>query len=49
MTLISGWCCVKLDRPVLVQAGDTVWVEDGYLMVERVGGEVTAHAGLGRR
>jgi hypothetical protein len=43
LTFVSGWCCARLDRPVLLQAGDSIWIEDKHLMVERANGGVTAH------
>ncbi|BCJ73593.1 hypothetical protein CS0771_31370 [Catellatospora sp. IY07-71] len=46
LTLISEWGRFNLDRPVLVHAGETVWVEGNHLMVKRADGEVTAHPGF---
>ncbi|MET8263552.1 hypothetical protein ABZU92_06095 [Micromonospora arida] len=49
LTLVNRWHHFVLDQPVLVDAGETVWVEDGYLLVQRTTGVVDAYPGFVNR
>lgn len=46
LTLVSTWGRFNLDLPVLVHPGETIWIEDGRLMVEHADGELSAHPGF---
>ncbi|WP_204292070.1 hypothetical protein [Micromonospora gifhornensis] len=49
LTLVDQWHHFVLDRPVLVQPGETIWVEDGHLLVQRSMGVVDACPGFMNR
>lgn len=47
--LVDRWHHFVLDQPVLVHAGETIWVEDGQLLVQRSTGVVDAYPGFVNR
>ncbi|MBM0255652.1 hypothetical protein [Micromonospora sp. 4G55] len=45
LTLIDRWRHFVLDQPVLVDTGETIWIEDGHLLVQRVDGRLDSYPG----
>ncbi|MEV0325608.1 hypothetical protein AB0H63_04040 [Micromonospora echinospora] len=45
LTLIDRWRHFVLDQPVLVDAGETIWIEDGQLLVQRIDGRLDLYPG----
>ncbi|WP_141715006.1 hypothetical protein [Micromonospora rhizosphaerae] len=43
LTLIDRWHHFVLDQPVLVYAGETIWLEDGHLLVRRLDGRLDSY------
>ena len=49
LTLIDRWRHFVPDRPVLLNAGETIWIEDGRLLVHRIDGRLDTYPGLMNR
>ncbi|MEU7801572.1 hypothetical protein AB0J14_10150 [Micromonospora arborensis] len=49
LTLVDRWRHFVLDQPVLVHPGETIWVEDDHLLVQRNTGLVDAYPGFVNR
>jgi hypothetical protein len=45
LTIITRWKHFVPDHPVLVQAGETIWVEDGHLFLQRNDRRLVAYPG----
>jgi hypothetical protein len=45
LMLITRWHHFEPERPVLAQAGETIWIEDDHLMVKRNTGRLDAYPG----
>ncbi len=46
LTLVDRWRHFVLDQPVLVHTGETIWLEDGHLLVQRRDGRLDPYLGF---